>query len=150
VDKQLIELLGYEIGVAITGDEAVGLTLVLTEGFGEIEMSKKTFDLLQSLDGQTGSINGATQIRAGVIRPEIIVPHTDPAGQAEEVTGGGELKIGSTIRVIREPYFGQLGSVTELPPELVKIETGAKVRILRAKLGGRDAVIVPRANVELV
>jgi len=150
VDKELIELLGYEIGVAITGDEAVGVTLVLTEGFGEIRMAQKTFDLLKSLEGQASSINGATQIRAGVIRPEIIVPHRDASGPAQEAAGGGELKIGSHIRVIREPHFGRLGTVTALPPELVQIETGAKVRTLKAKLDDGEDVVVPRANVELV
>jgi hypothetical protein len=150
VDKELVDLLGYEIGVAITGDEAVGLTLVLTEGFGEIEMAKKTFDLLASLEGQEGSINGATQIRAGVIRPEVIVPRRDGAAAAAAAEGGGELKIGSRIRVIREPHFGQLGAVTALPPELVEIETGAKVRTLRAKLDSGTEAIIPRANVELV
>ena len=151
VDKELIELLGYEIGVAITGDEPVGLTLVLTEGFGTIEMADKTFELLKSLEGQEGSINGATQIRAGVIRPEIIVPRRNGAGaQGQAGQGGGELKTGSRIRVIREPYFGRLGTVTALPPELVRIETGAMVRTLRAKLDGDEAAVVPRANVELV
>jgi hypothetical protein len=151
VDKELIELLGYEIGVAITGDEAVGITLVLTEGFGEIEMAQKTFDLLRSLEGQTGSINGATQIRAGVIRPEVIVPHRDgAAAPSAQAAGGGELKVGSRIRVIREPYFGRLGTVIALPPELVEIETGAKVRTLRAKLDDGEDVVVPRANVELL
>ena len=154
VEKELIELLGYEIGVAITGDEAVGFTLVLTEGFGEIEMAQKTFDLLTSLNGQESSINGATQIRAGVIRPEIIVPHQDGTADAVVAAGGGELKIGSRIRVIREPHFGQLGTVTALPAELVEIETGAMVRTLRAQLDrgpeGGDEAVIPRANVELL
>jgi hypothetical protein len=150
VEKELIELLGYEIGVAITGDEAVGFTLVLTEGFGEIEMAQKTFDLLTSLAGQQSSINGATQIRAGVIRPEVIVPRLDGAAAAKVVEGGGELKIGSRIRVIREPNFGELGSVTALPPELVRIETGATVRTLRATLDNGAQVTIPRANVELL
>lgn len=149
VDKELVDLLGYEIGVAITGDEAVGITLVLTEGFGEIRMAQKTFDLLKSLEGQEGSINGATQIRAGVIRPEVIVPRGDGAAAAA-AQAGGELKIGSHIRVIREPHFGELGSVTALPPELVEIETGAKVRTLRAKLDSGAEAVIPRANVELV
>jgi hypothetical protein len=150
VEKELIELLGYEIGVAITGDEAVGFTLVLTEGFGEIEMARKTFELLKSLAGRDGSINGATQIRAGVIRPEVIVPRLDGAAAAQAVQGGGELKIGSRIRVIREPNFGELGTVKALPPELVAIETGATVRTLRATLDNGQEVTIPRANVELV
>jgi len=149
IDKELVDLLGYEIGVAITGDEAVGVTLVLTEGFGEIQMAQKTFYLIKSLEGQQASINGATQIRAGVIRPEVIVPRGDGAAAAA-AQAGGELKIGSHIRVIREPHFGQLGSVTALPPELVEIETGAKVRTLRAKLDSGVDAVIPRANVELV
>ena len=66
--------MGYEIGVAITGDEEVGLTLIVTEGFGRMAMSMNTFKLLKSANGKNASINGATQIRAGVLRPEIIIP----------------------------------------------------------------------------
>ncbi len=152
IDKQLIELLGYEIGVAITGQENVGVTLVLTEGFGDIKMADKTFELLQSLEGKEASINGSTQIRAGVIRPEVIVP-TDESEQAITVAdqyNANRLEIGTNIRVIREPYFGLLGTVTELPPELIEIETGAKVRILKAKLEMGEEVSIPRANVEIV
>src|SRR5206468_125047 len=45
-DKDLRDLLGYDLGVAITGTERVGFTLVLTEGFGTIPMARKTFQLL--------------------------------------------------------------------------------------------------------
>src|SRR5207237_8637445 len=72
-DKDLRELLGYDLGVAITGTERVGFTLILTEGFGTIPMARKTFDLLSAHTGQQASVSGATQIRAGVIRPEIII-----------------------------------------------------------------------------
>ena len=73
-DKDLRALLGYDLGVAITGTEQVGFTLILTEGFGTIPMAAKTFSLLSAHAGQQASISGATQIRAGVIRPEIIIP----------------------------------------------------------------------------
>ena len=39
------KLLGYNLGVAITGSERVGLTLVITEGFGEVPMAERTFAL---------------------------------------------------------------------------------------------------------
>ena len=70
----LKEFLGYDLGVAITGTEEKGITLVVTEGFGQINMAQKTFDLLKAAQGKKTSINGATQIRAGVIRPEVIIP----------------------------------------------------------------------------
>src|SRR5262249_39322980 len=34
IDRDLIDFLGYDIGVAITGHEAIGITLIVTEGFG--------------------------------------------------------------------------------------------------------------------
>src|SRR6185369_13664114 len=125
IDRDLIDFLGYDIGVAITGHEAINLTLILTEGFGSIRMADRTFKLLQSLEGQTASINGATQIRAGVIRPELIVPRT---ATAEAESERHDLDVGTPIRVIREPYFGQLATVAGLPQELQQIPSGAEVR----------------------
>lgn len=149
IDKDLIEYLGHDIGVAITGQENVPTTLIVTEGFGIISMANRTFELLKSLDGQTASINGATQIRAGVIRPEIIVPsEKGSAGKVED--SEQSLDVGTKIRIIREPYFGRLGNVTALPPEPVVIESGANVRILEAKIEGEENVVVPRANVEII
>ncbi|MGE0001882.1 MAG: hypothetical protein AB7F50_03985 [Fimbriimonadaceae bacterium] len=150
-DVDLTKFLGYDIGVAITGQEQIALTLVCTEGFGVLNMAGRTFELLQSLEGKDASINGATQIRAGVIRPEVIVPlETGSGNVAEEGASGGALEIGVSIRVIREPYFGLLGKVTDLPSTLVKVDSGAEVRVLRAQLDdGRD-VTVPRANVEII
>jgi len=156
-DKDLVDFLGYEIGVAITGHEDVGITLILTEGFGKMRMSKRTFVLLRSFEGKRASISGATQIRAGVIRPEIIIPiegrEIKGIREEEEVPSKG-LEPGTRIRVIREPYFGALGRVVSLPVELQKVETESYVRVLEATLEtqppGAKPVVIPRANVEII
>jgi hypothetical protein len=154
VDKDLVEYLGYDIGVAITGHEDIPLTLVLTEGFGTIAMARRTFELLRSLEGREASICGATQIRAGVIRPEVIVADETPeqgAAGFTETEPDFTLSIGTPIRIIREPWFGVLATVSGLPPQLVKVESGAEVRVLEATLNTTgEAVTVPRANVEIV
>ncbi|HUV04323.1 MAG TPA: hypothetical protein VMX94_04375 [Armatimonadota bacterium] len=150
VDKDLIEYLGCDIGVAITGQEDVPATLIVTEGFGIIRMAQRTFDLLKSLEGRRASINGATQIRAGVIRPEIIVPSEQTREAASGADDEQTIELGTKVRVIREPYFGLLGTVTALPPEPVLIESGARVRILEAELESGVRVSVPRANVEII
>jgi len=149
-DSDLIQFLGYDIGVAITGQEAISLTLVVTEGFGYLNMAERTFDLFKSLEGKTASINGATQIRAGVIRPEVICPLLDNVVQATGPKQAFELGVGTPIRVIREPYFGKLGTVTELPAQLMVVESGTEVRVLKAKIDGEGEVLVPRANVEII
>lgn len=148
-DVDLTTFLGYDIGVAITGQEAINLTLIATEGFGTLRMADRTFSLLKSLEGRSASINGATQIRAGVIRPEVISPDSSLSGESHIAGSGGSLEPGTAIRVIREPYFGLLGKVTGLPAQLVTVESGAEVRVLEALLDDGRSIIVPRANVEI-
>lgn len=151
-DKDLREFLGYDIGVAITGSEELGVTLVVTEGFGDINMARKTFDLLKSKEGQMACINGATQIRAGVIRPEIVVPVIGDARLRDAIAEYEQkgLDIGSPIRVIRHPYFGQLGTVSGLPSPLQVLESGSKARVLEVEFETGKRAIIPRANVELI
>jgi hypothetical protein len=155
LDTDIKKLLGYDIGVAITGHEPLPFTLIVTEGFGEIAMAKRTFELLASQEGREASVNGATQIRAGVIRPEVVVPKDTKltlnglqAPERDEFAAG-ELNIGTPIRLIRAPYFGSLGRVVALPPEPQEIETETKTRVLEAELVTGERVIVPRANVEI-
>ena len=55
------------------------------------------------------------------------------------------------VRIIRQPNFGSIGRVIELPHALRALETEAMVRVLVVELaGGAGAVTVPRANVERV
>ena len=147
----LEEILGYRLGVAITGTEDLVTSLVLTEGYGNIKMSDRTYDLLKAHDGKFVSINGATQIRAGVIRPEIVIPLGDNEMPSDATTEKEKLGIesGSLVRVIRAPYFGKIGNVIELPPELQQMESETMVRVAKVSIDGED-VIIPRSNLEML
>lgn len=151
-DQDLKKLLGYDIGVAITGHEKIGVTLVVTEGFGPITMAKNTFELLQKFEGHKASVHGFTQIRAGVMRPEVIIPLPMKEGEELVVKDAemASLEIGSLIRVIRQPDFGEIGRITELPEPLTKVESETLVRVLKAKLNNGKDVLIPRANVEVI
>lgn len=150
-DQDLKDLLGYDIGVAITGHEEIGLTIVVTEGFGKINMAKKTFNLLKQFEGHNASIHGFTQIRAGVMRPEIIIPVEFKEDELKiKEAKMSELQIGTTIRVIRQPNFGMIGKVTGLPEKLTPVESETLVRILEAELEDGQKVTIPRANVEVI
>ncbi len=150
-DPDLKRLLGRDLGVAITGHEDLATALILTEGFGEMAMAHGTFDLLKSREGKKASINGATQIRAGVIRPEIVVPLEADAESVQEAEGSiTGLEIGSLIRAIREPHFGSLGRVTDLPNELRQMESESMVRVLMVEFEDGEQALLPRANVEMI
>ena len=150
-DLDLRRLLGRDLGVAITGSEELGITLVLTEGFGRIPMAARTWALLQHHAGSVASVSGATQIRAGVLRPEVLVPHAPDGAPTAAGADDGRLEAGAHVRLIRAPHFGRLGRVVELPLELQRLETEALVRVLVVELAdGGGRVTVPRANVERV
>jgi len=152
-DEDLKKLLGYDLGVAITGSEEIGITVVITEGFGKIQMAQRTFELLKSRAGAKTSINGATQIRAGVVRPEIIIPHNSTGkttGEELDKPMDRGMEIGDQVRIIRVPYFGKIGKIKSLPSAPQKIETEATVRVLEVEFPDGSTAVVPRTNIEMI
>jgi len=147
--QDLTTFTGQEIGVAITGQEEVGFTLIITEGFGKMNMSATTFKLLKSFEGYLACVNGATQIRAGVLRPEIIIPHEEKVEEKGDTFAMGMVP-GTPVRIIRQPYFGAIGVVDSLPVELQAMESESMVRVLTVKLHDGSIATVPRANVEII
>jgi hypothetical protein len=154
----LVRLLGREIGVGITGLEELPLTLILTEGFGTMPMSADTFALLRAMEGRSASVNGSTQVRAGVIRPEVIIPLDEGDGPAaaalEECLAGregprGNGKVGSKVRIVRNPNFGQWGRIVGLPADPVEFETEARLQAAEVELEDGSRVLVPMANLEV-
>ena len=109
-------------------------------------------DLLKSKEGKLACINGATQIRAGVIRPEVIIPFDGDIRAKQKDADFREmgLGIGSPVRVIRHPHFGKLGSVTDLPAPLMKLESESHARVLEVEFKDGSRAVVPRANVEMI
>ncbi len=166
----LVKLTGQEIGVGITGQEDIPITVVLTEGFGHMAMARRIFDLLARADGRKVSLNGSTQVRAGVIRPEVVVPEPQPAGETEQgipatstktdgapASGSGEKPVvalneayvGSRVRVVAKPYFGLWGQVEGLPGGRQRVESEIQVRTAQVRLDDGRLVTVPDANLEI-
>ena len=147
----LEEVLGYRLGVAITGTENLDTSLVVTEGYGNIKMSERTYNLLKSHDGKFVSINGATQIRAGVIRPEIVIPleKSEISDVISTKVRNLGMEIGSLVRVIRAPFFGKIGKVVALPSDLKRMESETMVRVAEIKIDDEN-IVVPRSNLEML
>ena len=60
------------------------------------------------------------------------------------------ISIGSKVRIIREPYFGQIGKILELPSSLVKIDTETVSRVAKVQLDDKSVHTIPRANLEVI
>ncbi|MEW6032999.1 MAG: hypothetical protein AB1645_09015 [Bacillota bacterium] len=146
-----------------TGDS---LTLVLTEGFGPATMTEPLFETLAGLHGREASVNGFTQLRAGVERPEVIVPHAEVAREMPAAAGLvavrvgrrtriwvdrgyrlPRLEVGSRVRLVRAPQAGLEGAVVGLPTRPERIATGAVLPVARVRLDDGREVTVPRCNI---
>ncbi|QDT64039.1 hypothetical protein [Calycomorphotria hydatis] len=151
-DADLKEILGYDLGVAVTGSEKLGLTLIITEGFGEIAMAERSFGLFRDSEGRPAAVDGTTQIRAGVMRPQVVIPvgEANPAEPVKPLIAAGGLEVGTPVRIIRDPDFGKLGKVADLPTEPTVLDSGSKARVLIVELDSGEQRTVPRANVELI
>jgi hypothetical protein len=150
-DDSLVDYLGYEIGVAVTGEEDVNTTLIMTEGFGKMSMLTWTFNLLKKFEGKQCSISGATHIRAGVIRPEIIIPRKFvEAVISETEETSSRLEPGTVIRIIRGEEFGSFAKVFKLETISKQIETESKTSVIVVTLEDGKKLSLPRSNVEII
>lgn len=146
----LTQSLGVKLGVGITGHEDVDITVILMEGFGHLAMRQEVWDVFRALDGLPASVNGATQVRAGAIRPEVIVPLPDFAGPIGEGRVIDEdLQVGMCVRIVSERYFGMVGRIDEVVREPRATGTEAKVPVIVVRLTDGRKVEIPRANAEV-
>jgi len=148
-----VSLLGKDLGVGITGQEEIPITIVLTEGFGKMAISQRVFDILSKHNNRRVSINGATQVRAGAIRPEIIIPLRVAPGQEpqsiEEFRRTASIEAGARVRVVAQPYLGLWGDLIEANAGSKKIESEAVVPVARIRLDDGRVVDVPEENLEI-
>jgi hypothetical protein len=136
------------LNMGITGKEDVPFTLVITEGFLPSPMSRDVFSALSRYAGKVASCNGTTHIRAGVIRPEVIMPEgTSESAEAIESSAGGQaLFVGARVRLLRRPYLGLSGTITGVDKEKTALESGITALTYRVRLDDGRNIKVPRSN----
>ena len=156
----LVQVLGREINVGITGQEQTDFTIVVMESFGSMPMNRRAWEVLCSRAGRIASIDGTTQIRAGVIRPQILL--SDGAEGLEAATGEAygvareeprpsttNLSVGDAVRCVRAPYPGMRGVVEELPVQPERVESESLLEVARVRLADGRLVTVAEANLEV-
>ena len=72
-EKDLTELLGHEIDLGDTGQERIGFSLIVLGGFGANSMDIEAFQLFKEHAGGFACVDGTTQIRTRMLRPEVIL-----------------------------------------------------------------------------
>lgn len=128
-------------------------TLVITEGFGIRPMANRLFEMLAGHDGEELSLNGQTQLRRGLQRPEIIIPLVTTGGgnrpPASRFEGPLVPRVGSVVRVINPSYLGAVGQVVNLPASRRGIHPGQLERLAKVDVQG-TTLVLPFADIEVL
>jgi hypothetical protein len=144
----LDRFLGYSLGVAITGLENT-LAVILTEGFGHLPMRETVRTTLSSLQHRLAYVSGATQVRSGVIRPEVFVPDCHAITALASSGPAVPMGPGISVRVIRAPHFGEMGVVISEPLSAL-LPTESRVLAVHVQFADKEVRVVPVANLEPV
>lgn len=147
----LEDILGFTLGVAITGSEDLDTSLIVTEGYGKIRMGERTFALLKEHEAILYRSNGRDKYAPASSARKLLClsAREQVTGKYQELHSAEGVQIGSLVRIIRAPYFGHLGKITELPPELQKMESETLVRVAMVDIDG-EIHKIPRSNLEMV
>lgn len=125
-------------------------SIVLTEGFGLRPMSDAIFNLLRDHERREAVLIATEPERWQGNRPEIIIPLFNPTDLPSTPRVGEPVRVGSRVRLLRDPYAGLVGTVRDLPDAPRRVESGLLVRGAWVDVGAGREVFAPLANLELL
>ena len=91
-------------------------------------MAEKTFNLFKKFNNHVASMNGSTQIRAGVIRPEIVIPINEGWNLISGISTEINIDIIDSELVISGSMFGFDGEYFE--PQYIEPGKGYWLRCI--------------------
>jgi hypothetical protein len=163
--SDLMRFAGKTLNPACTGEWQHRLCVILTEGFGSLSMADNVASLLRRIDQKRVSVNGATQVRAGVIRPEIIGPPVDdsvvtpqnnfyretyPLRDMKDSESNRSPAVGDTVRIVRGVHFGKIVKILFAPTDVKTVGSGATSLVYEVEISKGVRLFIPRANVEQI
>jgi hypothetical protein len=123
--------------------------ILVLDGFGAMPMNSAAFKLLTTNDKREVTVNAEHFDRYSNNRPEAIIP-LPVQGEPEEPGDYVAFGIGQKVRMRRAPHAGMIGSITNLPEGLSKLESGLRAPSADVKLENDTNVLVPLVNLEVV
>ena len=123
--------------------------IVILEGLGQYPMNDAAFRLLSSNDKREITVNAQPLDRSTNQRPELFIPL--PADNALNIPPNlSVIEPGTRVRIIRDPYHGEIGFIKAILPTLYTFPSGIKAKAVSISLRNKDTVIVPLKNVDVL
>ncbi|MEP7287626.1 MAG: hypothetical protein ABI947_17875 [Chloroflexota bacterium] len=126
------------------------IPVILTEGFGEQQMSEVVYNLLRDNVGRPALIEATEPQRWSSARPEIIIPLPSGGILPTPPEGDQALVEGALVRLTRAPYMGLTGKVRRISEMPRSVENGLRLPGADVQLADGKMVFVPLANLEML
>jgi len=125
--------------------------VMLIEGFGEMRLNRAVAQVFQDLEGMQVTLDAVQPEVWDARRPEAVM-NVQPKGSDVPARPSPNLTLraGMAVRVVGGDYSGQLGSVVNLPNELVLLDNGLRVPCALVELGGDQQIYAPLTNLEVI
>jgi len=123
--------------------------ILVLDGFGRLAMNAAAFTLLATNDKREVALNAEPFSRENGARPEVLIP-LPPPPTAEIVPDFAELERGQRVRIVRAPYQGTIGTITQIQTGLAVFPNGLRAAAANVKLSGGEIVQVPLVNLEIL
>lgn len=121
----------------------VGITVLVTGGYGTFSMGEDIYDKLKSLEGRFAFISGE---RGSLLIPEL----NAKVEKAKEKTylNWKKLEVGDNVLVLHEKKEKILGKVTEIKEDQV-LSSGFKAEVASVEIEGKN-ILVAAANLKIL
>lgn len=124
--------------------------VLLTEGFGQRRPTPYIYQLLHGNMGRQAAFDATMPDRWSFNRPEIMIPLPTGGATPPIPVYDQALEVGMQVRIVRAPWDGWVGEVTDIPAAPQVIDSGLRLPCAKIRLPGDRVVLVPLANLELL
>jgi hypothetical protein len=123
--------------------------IIVLEGFGARPFNQQAFKLLTTNVKRETNLNAQTLNPYEGQRPEIVIPlpvSQDPTEPQDVEAFAPD----QTVRLLRNPRAGEIGTIIHLRPGLTRLPNGISAPAADVRLLDNEMLVVPLTNLEII
>lgn len=124
------------------------IPVLVIEGFGQRPMNSTAFKLLTTNERREVALNGEPWDRYAGNRPELVIP-LPATSELSPPRDAIFFAAGQPVRVLRAPYAGKIGTLVDLPGQVV-FPSGVRALAGEVHLENGESAVLPLANLEVL